>query len=134
MKFIDLFDFDSQKFILKDINYHLIDEKEVEGNITCNDNIEDVEMNSNKLFVSTTRHLHYNNLFDLTICYIAITSVKSEYYEEFDISKYNIKQEVDNHKDAFSGFMLSKVSKLISEITTFDELVPLITPPMFTND
>lgn len=125
--------FDGYRYRLKDISYNTIDIEDDENSeveISFVDDFDIVKNNDKILIIDFNRKLIMSGdaLFNLSITYRIEHFVKQD--ENIHLKDYNIDEEIKKNIEMFSGNVMSKVSLLISEITSNFGTFPIITPPI----
>lgn len=125
--------FDGYRYKLKEISYNTIDIEDDENSeveISFVDDFDIVKNNDKILIIDFNRKLIMSGdaLFNLSITYRIEHFVKQD--ENIHLEDYNIDEEIKKNIDMFSGNVMSKVSLLISEITSNFGTFPIITPPI----
>lgn len=125
--------FDGYRYKLKDISYNTIDIEDDENSeveISFVDDFDIVKNNDKILIIDFNRKLIMSGdaLFNLSITYRIEHFVKQN--ENIHLKDYNIDEEIKKNIEMFSGNVMSKVSLLISEITSNFGTFPIITPPI----
>ncbi len=125
--------FDGYRYKLKDISYNTIDIEDDENSeveISFVDDFDIVKNNDKILIIDFNRKLIMSGdaLFNLSITYRIEHFVKQD--ENIHLKDYNIDEEIKKNIEMFSGNVMSKVSLLISEITSNFGTFPIITPPI----
>lgn len=125
--------FDGYRYKLKDISYNTIDIEDDENSeveISFVDDFDIVRNNDKILIIDFNRKLIMSGdaLFNLSITYRIEHFVKQD--ENIHLKDYNIDEEIKKNIEMFSGNVMSKVSLLISEITSNFGTFPIITPPI----
>lgn len=125
--------FDGYRYKLKDISYNTFDIEDDENSeveISFVDDFDIVKNNDKILIIDFNRKLIMSGdaLFNLSITYRIEHFVKQD--ENIHLKDYNIDEEIKKNIEMFSGNVMSKVSLLISEITSNFGTFPIITPPI----
>ncbi|MGM9882005.1 MAG: hypothetical protein ACI31S_04100 [Bacilli bacterium] len=125
--------FDGYRYKLKDISYNTFDMEDDENSeveISFVDDFDIVKNNDKILIIDFNRKLIMSGdaLFNLSITYRIEHFVKQD--ENIHLKDYNIDEEIKKNIEMFSGNVMSKVSLLISEITSNFGTFPIITPPI----
>ena len=125
-----------QEFYLDKISYNRIDKKEdAEAySLNCIDNIE-TNVVENKVEVIVKRVLKFEpeEIFELSVSFGAVLKIRSEKMREYEWEKVNLAEEFRENGDFVLGNLMSRISKLIAEITSSYGQMPLILPPVIAS-
>ena len=122
-------------FTLNQIEYRSIDTHDSPDatNFVCKDNLEVLRKDGERIDLLFTRNLYFEPSYLYEIRVSANFSI--EYIQnnksEVDWSQIDLIEEIKNDQNMVLGRIISKISLLISEITSCSRFIPVITPPSF---
>jgi len=97
------------------------------------DTIKELNHDNEKLTIIVTRELKFTpkNFFSLAVSYYVEHFLKDEYIGIFDWEKFDLSKEINDDIKYYSLNKMSRISLLISQITSSFGYNPIVTPPMF---
>ena len=125
-----------QEFYLDKISYNKKKKKEdAEAySLNCIDNIEtNVVENKVKVIVKRVLKFEPEEIFELSVSFGAVLKIRSEKMREYEWEKVNLAEEFRENGDFVLGNLMSRISKLIAEITSSYGQMPLILPPVIAS-
>lgn len=120
---------------LKHIEYQLINKNDLpeKASLNCKDKLEILSSNDEKVNFILTRKLYFepSYLYEINVSVVFSFAFNQNTKSEVDWEKVNLIEELKNDNNIVLGNIISRISLLISEITSFNSFIPVITPPTF---
>ncbi|NLO09277.1 MAG: hypothetical protein GX129_05340 [Clostridiales bacterium] len=135
-----MFDFEkyfslNQDLLLKQIDYKSIEvhDSPETAKLVCKDELEILKIDEEKIDLIFTRKLNFEPkcLYELTISFGFSLVFNQNNKLEVDWNKIDFVKELKDDQNVVLGNIISRVSLLISEITSCNGFIPIITPPSF---
>ena len=123
---------DKYQFTLKDVNFHLIEEKQDIKEIRLNIHDDLVpSIKDNQLVALFSREIFFepSALFNLKVDFEMKLTFKDDL--KLNPKDINWREELVHNPNPFIGNLISRASNLISTITLIQGQSPIITPPTF---
>ena len=124
-----------QEYYLDKISYNRIEKTETirEYSLNCIDNIETILQGDNvRVIVTRTLRFDPQEIFELSVSFGVILKFKSDKMKEYDWATINLSDEFRENGQFALGNLLSRITLLISEITSSYGQPPLILPPQIS--
>ena len=120
------------EYYLDKISYERIeqDEELEEHSLTCTDNIE-AELCGDSVTITVMRTLHFEpeELFSLSVTFGAALRFNEEKRAEYDWQSINLAEEFRMNGQFVLANLMSRISLMISQITSSYGQTPLVLPP-----
>lgn len=123
---------DEKRIYLNEVQYHVIEDGEdaEEYELICNDNLE-VSLKENEgvqILLTRTLKIDPRDLFELSVSFGA-ELLFSENKDQINWKAIKLAEEFRNNGDFITSILASRVSLLVSQITSSHGQTPLVTPP-----
>ena len=125
---------EEKRIYLNEVQYHVIEDGEdaEEYELICSDNLE-VSLEEDKgvqILLTRTLKINPRDLFELSVSFGA-ELIFSENKDQINWKAINLAEEFRNNGDFITNNLTSRISLLVSQITSSYGQAPLVTPPGF---
>jgi len=123
------------QMFLESVNYQILELTSGSGNklLTVMDAVSACFINDKQVKIVFGRKLTFNpsGLFELSVSFGAIYTLKDEFLNEWEWSSFDLSKEVSENSPSLLNPLVARTSMLISEITASFGQNPIVTPPTF---
>ena len=120
---------------LENVTYNKLGEINEEVKLTVKDYFEiiDKEYASDNVEFKISRNLSFEpkSLVDINVCFSVVLKVDDKYKDSSELDYELIRNEMLSEDSAFMPIIMSRISLIISQLTSSYGERPIITPPSF---
>lgn len=119
---------------LENVTYNKLDEIDDEVSLSVKDNLEIKEdHSSNNIELLISRHLTFEpkSLVDINVSFGVVMELDSKFKGDTQLDHELLKKELLNNDNVIMPIIMSRISLLISQLTSSYGERPIITPPTF---
>lgn len=135
MSFFDEYFTGNCSISLENVHYEKLDELEVEVDLAVKDNlkINDVSSSSDHIEIIISRNLSFRprSLVDITVSFGIILELNEKYKGTNKPDLDTLKSELFTKDSVIASIVMSRISLLISQLTSSYGERPIVTPPSF---
>ncbi len=122
-----------QQTFLANVEYRLLELSPTSkgSKMIVSDNLDATFLDSRHIKLVLTRKMHFEpaGLFEITVAFGTIITLKEDSYYLVDWKTYDVAEEIVNNSKNLVNPLASRISLLIGEITSSFGQLPVITPP-----